>query len=160
MFFFVEVFCGVVFLDVFLCFCFFFRHLTYVNGLFSQGLKVRVLNIYPMKRFMCKSKIHRATVTSTDKDYEGSISVCPELLDDSDILPFEKVHVWNVTNGKRFVTYAIRGEKGTVCVNGSAALLCHAGDIVIIASFGVYAESELEGFRQRVVFVDENNCVK
>jgi len=127
---------------------------------FSEGLKIRVLNIYFMKRFMCKSKIHRATVTGTDKDYEGSISVCPLLLDEADILPFEKVHVWNVTNGKRFVTYAIRGEKGAVCVNGSAAHLCDAGDIVVIASFGVYDESELREFRQRVVFVDENNCVK
>ncbi len=113
-----------------------------------------------MKRFMCKSKIHRATVTGTDLDYEGSISLCPLLLDDADILPFEKVHVWNVTNGKRFVTYAILGEKGDVCVNGSAAHLCDAGDIVIIASFGVYDEVEIRGFRQSVVFVDENNCVK
>ncbi|RLG15454.1 MAG: aspartate 1-decarboxylase [Candidatus Nanohalarchaeota archaeon] len=113
-----------------------------------------------MKRFMCKSKIHRATVTGTDRDYEGSISVCPGLLDEAGILPFEKVHVWNVTNGKRFVTYAIRGDAGCVCVNGSAALLCDAGDIVIIASFGVYDEPELREFRQRVVFVDENNCVK
>lgn len=113
-----------------------------------------------MKRNMCKSKIHRATVTGTDVDYEGSISIDRDLLSLADILPCELVHVWNITNAKRFVTYAIEGKKGEVSVNGSAAHLCSKGDLVIIASFALYDESELDCFEQKVVFVDENNCVK
>lgn len=113
-----------------------------------------------MKRFLCRSKIHRATVTRTDIDYEGSIAISRELLLASDILPYEKVHVWNVTNGERFSTYAIEGKDGEVSVNGGAAMLCAPGDIVIIATFGIYDESEIAGFRQNVVFVDGNNRIK
>ena len=109
---------------------------------------------------MCKSKIHRATVTRTDIDYEGSIAISRELLDASDILPYEKVHVWNVNNGMRFSTYAIEGKDGEVSVNGGAARLCVPGDVVIIAAFGIYDESETQGFRQNVVFVDGNNRIK
>ncbi|MEA3343817.1 MAG: aspartate 1-decarboxylase [archaeon] len=113
-----------------------------------------------MKRFMCKSKIHRATVTGKNIDYEGSISIPKELLAAADILPYEKVHVWNVTNGKRFETYAIKGKKGEIRVNGSAAHLCDIGDLVIIASFGLYGEQELANFRQKVILVGGDNCIR
>lgn len=109
---------------------------------------------------MLKSKIHRAVVTGTDVDYEGSISIDRNLLALADILPYEKVHVWNVTNGKRFVTYAIEGESGEISVNGSAAHRCSPGDVVIIASFAVYDEHDSKKIVQKVVFVDGSNRVK
>ena len=113
-----------------------------------------------MKRFMCKSKIHRAAVTGKDMDYEGSVSISKDLLTATDILPCEKVHVWNINNGKRFETYAIEGKKGEIRINGSAAHLCDTGDLVIIASFALYDESELNNFKPRVIRVDENNCIR
>src|SRR5947209_15119169 len=91
----------------------------------------------PPRRFMLKSKIHRATVTHADVDYEGSVTLDPRLLEAADILPYEKVHVWNVTRGTRLETYAIPGEAGSgvVCINGAAAHLARPGDLVIIATF-------------------------
>src|SRR5690606_4502420 len=87
------------------------------------GVRAGVFGRSAMKRTMCKSKIHRATVTDADLDYEGSITVDPELLEAADILPYEQVHVVNVNNGARFETYAIQGDRGTgqVIVNGAAA---------------------------------------
>jgi aspartate 1-decarboxylase len=115
-----------------------------------------------MRRHMLKSKIHRAKVTEADVHYEGSLSLDALLLHAADIVPYEEVHVWNVTRGTRFRTYAMTGEigSGTVCANGAAALLVAPGDLVIIATFTTIEESELEEFRPKIVFVDENNTIK
>src|SRR5438105_9316288 len=89
------------------------------------------------RRSMLKSKIHRATVTDADVDYEGSLTLDRDLLEAADILPFEEVHVWNVTRGSRFRTYAMAGEAGSgvVCVNGAAAHLAKPGDLIIVATY-------------------------
>jgi aspartate 1-decarboxylase len=112
-------------------------------------------------RQMLKSKIHRATVTACDPDYVGSITLDPELMRGADLLPNEQVHVWDIENGTRFVTYAIEGEPGSraVQVNGAAALLVSEGDKVIIASFSAYDERDLERYDPVVVHVDERNGI-
>jgi aspartate 1-decarboxylase len=108
---------------------------------------------------MLKSKIHRATVTGCDVDYVGSITLDPELMAQADLLVNEQVHVWDIDNGARFVTYAIEGEpgSGTVQVNGAAARLVSEGDKVIVASFGAYDRVDLETYAPVVVHVDERN---
>ncbi|WP_019217882.1 aspartate 1-decarboxylase [Legionella tunisiensis] len=113
-------------------------------------------------RKMLKSKIHRACITQADLDYEGSITLSPELLAAANILPHEAVNVWNVTAGTRFETYAIVGEKGStdVCVNGAAAHLVTPGDIVIIATFIQLPAEHCQHHKPTVVFVDSNNRVK
>lgn len=110
-------------------------------------------------RKMLKSKIHRAKVTHADLNYEGSITVAPELLTAANILPFEAVNVWNITAGTRFETYAIEGapHSTSVCVNGAAAHLVTPGDIIIIASFIQLDEEACKDYEPTVVFVDENN---
>ncbi len=115
-----------------------------------------------MRRHMLKSKIHRAKVTEADVHYEGSLTLDTHLLHAADIVPFEEVHVWNVTRGTRFRTYAMTGEigSGVVCANGAAALLVEPGDLVIIATFTTVEDAELEEFRPKLVFVDENNRIK
>jgi aspartate 1-decarboxylase len=112
-----------------------------------------------MLRMMCKSKIHRATVTEANLHYVGSLTVDEDLLERSDILPYEQVHVVNVTNGQRLVTYAIPGERGSgvICLNGAAARLGHAGDVVIVISYGQIDDREVRSFEPKVVFVDERN---
>ncbi len=111
-----------------------------------------------MQRILLKSKIHRATVTEADLHYEGSISVDPDLLDAADIVEFEQVQVYNVTTGARFTTYAIRSdEPGQIKVNGAAAHLASAGDLVIIASYAHYAAREARRHRPRVIRVDASN---
>ena len=113
-------------------------------------------------RRMLKSKIHRACVTHADLDYEGSITVSPELLLAANILPYEAVNIWNVTAGTRFETYAIEGASCStdICVNGAAAHLVTPGDIIIIASFIQLAEEHCRTLIPTVVFVDERNCIK
>jgi aspartate 1-decarboxylase len=112
-----------------------------------------------MQRQMLKSKIHRATITDCDVDYVGSITLDPELMRQADMLPNEQVHVWDIANGSRFVTYAIEGEEGSgvVQVNGAAALLVREGDKVIIASFASFDEADLERYSPVVVHVDDDN---
>ncbi|GAB4303611.1 MAG: aspartate 1-decarboxylase [Myxococcota bacterium] len=112
-----------------------------------------------MERTLCKSKIHRATVTQADLHYEGSVTLDAALMKAADILPYEEVHVWNVTNGSRIVTYAIEGEAGSgvVCLNGSAARHTSAGDIVILATFARYSEEEAHNHEPKVIFVDQSN---
>jgi len=114
-----------------------------------------------MQRQMLKSKIHRATITDCDIDYVGSVTLDPELMRQADMLPNEQVHVWDIENGARFVTYAIEGEAGSgiVQVNGAAARLVRQGDKVIIASFGSYDEADLERYSPVVVHVGEENEV-
>lgn len=112
-----------------------------------------------MQRFMLKAKIHRARITGADLDYEGSLTLDADLLAAADIIPFEEVHVWNVTRGTRFRTYAMLGEAGSgvVCANGAAALLVEPGDLVIIATFTILDDAEVRSFQPRIVLVDENN---
>jgi aspartate 1-decarboxylase len=115
-----------------------------------------------MMRFMFKSKIHRATVTGTDQDYEGSITVDASLLETADIVPYEQVHVWDITRGTRILTYALAGESGSgiVCVNGAGAHLVHPGDLVIIATFTELDDAAARNHRPRIVLVDEKNRVR
>lgn len=114
-----------------------------------------------MQRIMLKSKVHRATVTDANVDYEGSITLDQDLMDAADLKPYEEVHVWNVANGERLVTYAIEGERGsgTVCINGAAARRVHRGDVVIIANYATYEESELKDFTSATVYVDNENRI-
>ncbi|HEX8694884.1 MAG TPA: aspartate 1-decarboxylase [Longimicrobium sp.] len=114
-----------------------------------------------MYRTMCKSKIHRATVTGADLNYVGSITIDPELMEAADLLEFEQVHVVNVNNGARFETYVIPGVRGNgeICLNGAAARLAHPGDRVIVISYGQYAEEEMERYRPVFIFVDEHNRI-
>lgn len=112
-----------------------------------------------MRRTILKSKIHRARVTGADINYEGSITLDPHLMKLADILPHEQVHVLDVTNGGRFVTYAIEGDpgSGTVQVNGAAARLVAVGDTVIVISYADYEEEELAAHEPVVVQVDGEN---
>ncbi|SEU37458.1 aspartate 1-decarboxylase [Stigmatella erecta] len=112
-----------------------------------------------MRRILFKSKIHRATVTQADLDYEGSVTIDTHLMQAADILPYEKVAVWNVTRGTRLETYALAGEAGSgvICINGAAAHLNQPGDVVILATFAEVEASELAGWEPTVVFVDAQN---
>lgn len=111
---------------------------------------------------MLKSKIHRATVTHADLDYEGSITISPELLEAANILPYEAVNIWNVTAGTRFETYAILGasQSRAICVNGAAAHLVTPGDLIIIASFIQLPEEQCHSYMPTAVFVDKDNRFK
>jgi len=113
----------------------------------------------PMNLRMFKSKIHRATVTHADLDYEGSVTIDRELMERAHILPFEEVHIWNVTRGSRLATYALAGPKGSgvVCVNGAAAHHNRPGDLVILATFAEMSAAEAESFEPTVLRVDGNN---
>jgi aspartate 1-decarboxylase len=109
-----------------------------------------------------KSKIHRATVTEADLNYEGSITIDADLMDAADILPSEQVQILNVNNGERFDTYAIRGARGSgmICLNGPAARLAHVGDTVIILTYATMEREELLRHVPTVVFVDEKNRIR
>jgi aspartate 1-decarboxylase len=114
-----------------------------------------------MRRTLLKSKIHRATVTDANLHYQGSVTVDPLLLRAADIVEHERVEVYNVTNGERFATYAIPGApgKGEICLNGAAAHKASRGDLVILATYAEYEESELARHEPRVVFVDGRNRI-
>ena len=114
-----------------------------------------------MRLIAFKSKIHRATVTEANLNYEGSVTVDADLLEAAGILPNEQVQILNVNNGERFDTYAIRGPRGSgiVCLNGPAARLAHVGDLVIILTYAVMEREELERHTPTVVFVDTANRV-
>ena len=111
------------------------------------------------QRKMLRAKIHRAVVTDANLDYEGSLTIPPELLEAADIREYEAVSVWNVTRGTRFETYAITGirNSGQICVNGAAAHLASPGDLIIIAVFSHVPESMTASFRPTVIFVDGKN---
>ena len=111
---------------------------------------------------MLQGKIHRATVTQANVQYEGSITVAGDLLDAAGILEHEAVQVWNVDNGRRFETYTIRGtaKSGVVCVNGAAARLVSPGDLVIIAAFRQYTRQEAVRHQPKLVFVDNHNHIR
>lgn len=112
-----------------------------------------------MRLNVFKSKIHRATVTHADLEYEGSVTVDSDLLDSAEILPYEAVHIWNVTRGSRLVTYALPGPRGSgaICVNGAAAHLNKPGDLVILATFAEMTREEAQKHRPVVVRVDAEN---
>jgi aspartate 1-decarboxylase len=115
-----------------------------------------------MFRTMMKAKIHRATVTDANLDYQGSVTIDETLLDKTGIIPYEQVDIYNITNGERFTTYAIKGprDSGVICINGAAAHKANRGDLVIIVSYGTFQENELEGFEPRVAFVDKDNRIQ
>ena len=112
-----------------------------------------------MQRQMMKSKIHRATITACDVEYVGSITIDADLMRQADLLPNEQVHVWDIENGARMVTYAIEDDpgSGTIQVNGAAARLVSEGDKVIVCSYAAYDDAELETYSPVVVHVDDDN---
>ncbi|PKM79188.1 MAG: aspartate 1-decarboxylase [Firmicutes bacterium HGW-Firmicutes-13] len=112
-----------------------------------------------MYRHMFKSKIHRAAVTDANLNYNGSITIDSDLLTAADILPYEQVHVVNINNGARFETYVIEGKAGSgeICLNGAAARLAHPGDLIIIISYSMVGEEELENFEIKTILVNERN---
>lgn len=112
-----------------------------------------------MRLNVFKSKIHRATVTHADLEYEGSVTVDNDLLDAAEILPYEAIHIWNVTRGSRLMTYALPGPRGSgaICVNGAAAHLNKPGDMVILATFAEMTREEARQHRPVVVRVDAQN---
>jgi aspartate 1-decarboxylase len=114
-----------------------------------------------MQRHLMKSKVHRATVTSADLHYEGSLTLDQDLMDAADLVTHEEIQVVNVNNGARFTTYVIPGPRGSgvVQLNGAAARLGLPGDLVILIAYGVFDEAEVERHSPRVVFVDEQNRI-
>jgi len=115
----------------------------------------------PMRKVL-RGKIHRATVTGADLHYEGSITVDKTLMDAMDLLEWEAVQIWNVTNGERFETYALEGERdsGVICVNGAAARKVSPGDLIIIGAFTWLGEDAARGHQPRIVMVDARNAIK
>ncbi len=115
-----------------------------------------------MLRVMMKSKIHRATVTQADLNYEGSLTISAELMKAADILPYEMVHVYNVSNGERCETYALEGEadSGIICLNGAAARKGAVGDLIIITTYATYDAAELKKHHPKVVMVDRHNHLR
>jgi aspartate 1-decarboxylase len=111
---------------------------------------------------MLKSKIHRATVTGADVDYEGSITVDKELMGVAKLIEYERVDIYNISNGQRFSTYVIKGEqgKGEICLNGAAARLVSVGDLIIICSYSHHDEKEVGKHKPVIVHVDEKNRIK
>jgi aspartate 1-decarboxylase len=115
-----------------------------------------------MQRCMLKSKIHRATVTDADLHYEGSISIDEKLMEEAAIAPYEQVAIYDVDNGERFTTYAIKGKRnsGTICLNGAAARKVAKGDLVIIACYVIVEDKEAQNWKPKCVFVDNKNKIK
>ncbi|MBI3330993.1 MAG: aspartate 1-decarboxylase [Candidatus Omnitrophica bacterium] len=115
-----------------------------------------------MLRTVCKSKLHRATVTEANLEYAGSLTLDAQLMKAADLVPYEQVHVVDVDNGSRVVTYCLEGPpgSGTVCINGAAARLISAGDKVIIISYAQVTPEELDGFAPKVVLLDEQNRIR
>lgn len=109
---------------------------------------------------MLKSKLHRATVTDADLNYEGSVSICPKLIKAAGLHLFEQVDIYNCNNGARFHTYVIQGKEGEICLNGAAARHVHKGDIVIIACYAGFTPEEAKSHVPACVFVNEKNQVK
>ena len=116
---------------------------------------------HPMHLTLLKAKIHRATVTHAELDYEGSCAIDDDLLQASGIREFEQIQIYNITNGERFVTYAIRAEAGSgvISVNGAAAHKANPGDLVIICAYAGMSEAEAEKFKPRLIYVDGDNHI-
>lgn len=111
---------------------------------------------------MCKSKLHRATVTQAELYYEGSVTIDADLLDAADIMPYEKIQVVNINNGSRFESYAIEGKRrsGVICINGAAARNAAVGDNIIIITYANYTEEELKTFKPTIILMDKDNKIK
>lgn len=114
-----------------------------------------------MQRTLLKSKLHRVRVTASELDYEGSCAIDELLLEAADIREYERIEIYNVSNGERFATYAIRATRasGTISVNGAAARRAAVGDVLIIASYATYTEMELSAYAPRLVYVDSANRI-
>ena len=114
-----------------------------------------------MQRVMLKSKLHRVHVTHSELHYEGSCAIDEDLLDAADIKEYQQIDIYNVNNGERFTTYAIRAQRGsgTISINGAAAHKANPGDIVIIATYAIYNEIELQKYHPQLVYVDEHNRI-
>jgi aspartate 1-decarboxylase len=134
-----------------------------LNNNLLEGARLRVLEreILAVMRVMMKSKIHRATVTQADLDYVGSVAIDLDLLDAADLLVGEQVTIADITNGARLETYVIPAPRGSgiITINGAAAHLVHAGDLVIIMSYAILEDAEARTLEQRVVHVDEKNRI-
>ncbi len=115
-----------------------------------------------MQRFMLKSKIHRATVTDADLHYEGSISIDETLMEEAQIVPYEKVAIYNISNGERFSTYTIKAKRnsGTICLNGAAARKVSKGDLIIIATYVIVDDKDTAKWHPKCVLVDAKNKIK
>ena len=115
-----------------------------------------------MQRFMLKSKLHRAVVTGADLHYEGSISIDQNLMEAADLFSYEKVSIYDITNGERFSTYVIPGERGagTICLNGAAARKVSRGDLIIIASYVMVEDEKAAGWSPKCVLLDGQNRIK
>jgi aspartate 1-decarboxylase len=114
-----------------------------------------------MQRIMLRAKIHRATVTQCDLHYEGSCGIDEDLLEAADIREFEKIELYDINNGERFSTYAIKAQRGSgaIALNGAAARLAHLGDLLIICTYGPMNEADAREYQPKIVFVDDNNRI-
>lgn len=114
-----------------------------------------------MQRTLLKSKLHRASVTAADLHYVGSITIDADLLEAADMVEFEQVQIYNITNGERFITYTLRGPKGSGCIqiNGAAAHRAGPGDLIIIASYAAYSDDEVARHEPKVVLLDAENRI-
>jgi len=114
-----------------------------------------------VQRIMLKAKIHRAKVTEDNLDYEGSITIDEGLMEAAGILPLEQVQIYNLTNGNRFETYVLKGERGSgvICINGAAAHQASKDDLIIIASYGLLDEEEISHHHPKLIYVDEENRI-
>ena len=114
-----------------------------------------------MQRTLLRAKLHRVHVTHSELDYEGSVAIDGHLLDAADIREYERIDVYNIKNGERFSTYAIRAKDGSgiISVNGAAAHKARPGDLLIICTFGILEEKELANFKPRLVYVDMHNRI-
>lgn len=115
-----------------------------------------------MQRYMLKSKLHRATITDANLNYEGSLTIDRTLMDAVGLVPFEKVKIYNINNGERFDTYVIEGRagQGDICLNGAAARKGLVGDLVIIVSYALYDDKELVNFHPKIVSLHPDNTIK
>ncbi len=115
-----------------------------------------------MFRHMLKSKIHRATVTGANLNYEGSLTLDKDFMELADLRPFEQVKIYNISNGERFDTYVIEGKRGSkeVCLNGAAARKGSVGDLIIVASYALYAPGELDENHSVILIMGEGNVIK
>ena len=114
-----------------------------------------------MQRIMLKAKLHRVHVTHSELHYEGSCAIDDDLLDAADIREYQQIDIYNITNGERFTTYAIRAQRGSgiISVNGAAAHKASPGDLLIIASYAMYSELELQRYHPQLVYVDDHNRI-
>ena len=115
-----------------------------------------------MLRNMLKSKIHRATVTDANLNYEGSLSIDKMLMDEVGLVPFERIFIYNINNGERFETYAIEGpaDSGIIAMNGAAARKGMIGDLIIIVSYGMFNADDLLDYKPQIILLDEDNRIK